>query len=207
MGFVKKTDDMEMHGDERKQERDFQGLLKQLQDADPAIRRWAVRDLAAYPEAVPHLIELLNNEMVPFVREAIFTSLVTIGSLSAVKGLLSCLRSDDAALRNETIEALQNLPDLVVPFIDKLLADPDSDVRILTINILEALKHPNVEDWLIKVIQQDPHVNVCTAAVDLLSEIGTEKAIPALEALKNRFPDETFVQFAVDTAVTTIRGA
>jgi HEAT repeat protein len=207
MGFVKKSVDIAIQGDERKRERDLPGLLQQLQEDDPAIRRWAVRDLAQYPEAVPHLIDLLNHETVPFVREAIFTSLVTIGSLSAVEGLLSCLRSDDAALRNETIEALQNLPDLVVPFIDKLLADPDSDVRILTINILEALKHPNVEDWLIKVIQQDPHVNVCTTAVDVLSEVGTEKALPALESLKERFPGETFVQFAVDTAVATIRGA
>jgi len=206
MGFVKKVDNIMSFGDERERERNFQGLLDQLQDADPAVRRWAVRDLAQYPKAVPTLIELLQCETVPFVKEAIVTSLVTIGSVDAVQGLLSCLRSDDAALRNETIDALKNLPDIVEPFIEQLLVDSDSGVRILTLNILESLNHPKIEDWLIKVIKQDPHVNVCSTAVDVLCEVGTEKALPFLESLKTRFAGESFVQFAVDTAIKAIKG-
>jgi HEAT repeat protein len=82
-----------------------------------------------------------------------------------------------------------------------LLHDPDPDVRIFAVNILESLKHPLVETWLIEVIGNDPHVNVCATAVDLLGEVGSSLAIPALTALRDRFSDEPYIGFAVDIAI------
>ena len=206
MGIIKHQEAGSAQGDERKIQRGFQGLVEQLKDQDPAVRRWAVRDLALYPEAAPILVNALQHETVSIVREAVFTSLVTIGNVPAVEGLLSCLRSEEAFLRNEAIDVLKSLPDILDPFIETLLHDTDSDIRIFAINILESLKHPKIEDWLLEVIANDPHVNVCTTAVDVLNEAGSERSIPALDALAARFPEEAFVQFSVDVAKRRIQG-
>jgi HEAT repeat protein len=108
-------------------------------------------------------------------------------------------------LRNEAIEAMKNLPDAVAPIMAGLLADPDPDVRIFAVNILESLRHPDVEQWLIEVISEDEHINVCATAVDLLGEVGSEAAVPALEALKARFPNEPYIVFSADLALKRIR--
>ena len=85
-----------------------------------------------------------------------------------------------------------------------MLKDTDSDVRIFAVNILESLRHPQVESWLIEVIESDPHVNVCATAVDLLGEVGSSAAREALVRLKGRFPEEPYVQFAADLALRRI---
>ena len=43
-------------------------------------------------------------------------------------------------------------------------------------------------------------------AVDLLCEIGSEGAVPALEDCLERFPDEAYLRFAVDLAIQRLRG-
>jgi len=206
MGIIKHQENDSFQNDERKRERDFQGLREQLKYQDPGIRRWAVRDLSRYPQAVPFLIDLLQHETISYIREAVFTSLVEIGNLPAVEGILTCLRSEDASIRNEAIDVLKDLPDAVEPFMEDLLHDPEVDIRIFAINILSSLKHPKIEDWLLDVITTDPHVNVCATAVDVLSEVGSERVIPALDALIVRFPEEAFVQFSVDLAKKRIIG-
>ena len=86
-----------------------------------------------------------------------------------------------------------------------LLTDPDPDVRIFACNILDSERNPDVEIWLIDVIEQDAHVNVCSTAVDLLCEVGTEKAIDPLVRLKVRFQSEPYIQFAAELALKRIR--
>jgi HEAT repeat protein len=85
-----------------------------------------------------------------------------------------------------------------------LLADTSTDVRIFAVNILESLRHPEVESWLIAVIERDPHLNVCATAVDLLGEVGTEAAREPLERLKARYAGEPYIQFASDLALKRI---
>jgi len=153
------------------------------------------------------LVERLAGEPDAGVREAIFLSLVQIANTAAVAGLVDCLRSDDAHLRNEAIEAMKLLPDAVAPIMTGLLADADPDVRIFAVNVLESLRHPDVEKWLIDVIERDPHVNVCAAAVDLLGEVGTEAALAPLQGLKARFGAEPYIVFAADLAIKRIRGS
>ena len=101
---------------------------------------------------------------------------------------------------------MKQLPAEVAPIMRGLLTDSDSDVRIFAVNVLESLRHEDVEAWLIEVINNDPHVNVCATAVDLFSEIGTEAALEPLEQLKARFPDEPYIEFAVNLALKRIRG-
>jgi HEAT repeat protein len=193
--------------DTRAQSRDYAGLITQLGDQSPEVRRWAARDLLAYPEATQALLAQLRIESDLSVRESILTSLTRLGHEAAVTGLVECLRSEDAQLRNAAIEAMKALPNDVAPIMSALLQDDDPDVRILAVNVLESLQHPQVEAWLIAVIERDPLVNVCGTAVDLLGEVGSAAARPALLGLKQRFADEPYIQFAAELALQRIAAA
>lgn len=202
--FVKQQACETVEQDERKRVRDCASLELQLSDPNPSARRWAARDLADCPAASAALVEQLQREKESSVREIILTTLTQLGDDQAIDALVTCLRSEDVPLRNEAIEAMKMLPDEVAPLMGKLLKDPNPDVRIFVVNILESLRHTQVEEWLKKVIEQDPHVNVCATAVDLLGEVGSSISLEALENLKARFPDETYIRFAADLALKRI---
>jgi len=204
MPFVKQQHDETIGQDERKRVRNCASLELQLSDPNPAARRWAARDLAFCPESSAALIEQLQQELNSSVREIILTTLTQLGDELAVASLVNYLRSEDVVLRNEAIEAMKLLPEEVAPIMGNLLKDPDPDVRISAVNILESLRHQNVEVWLKEVIEQDVHVNVCATAVDLLGEVGTAASQEALENLKIRFPDEPYISFAADLALKRI---
>jgi HEAT repeat protein len=188
----------------RSHTRDYAGLLGELSHEAPMSRRWAARDLGEYPEATAALLERLKQEPDISVREVILSALTRMCHQDVVLGLVECLHSEDAALRNEAIETLKLMPDEVAPVMHGMLKDANSDVRIFAVNILESLRHPMVESWLIEVIEADPHVNVCATAVDLLGEVGSAAAREALLGLKDRFPDEPYVHFAADLALRRI---
>lgn len=194
--------------DTRSHVRDLPALLQQLGSEDVNQRRWAARDLAqhACAAAVLALCQHLEPETDKATREAMAISLAKIGGAEVVIGLLPLLRSDDTALRCGVIDILKELPGDVAPHMEALLDDPNPDVRIFVVNVLEALRHPKVEDWLIAVIRMDPNVNVVSTALDLLGEVGTESALPALDTVLKRFPDEPFIAFAVNHAIQCIGG-
>ena len=203
MVFIKKQTSEPVYKDERKRERNCASLLEQLSDPNPTARRWAARDLVNFQE-VAALVARLKLEPEVSVREVILTTLTRLGDPAAVAGLVDCLRSEDAALRNEAIEAMSQLPDEVAPIMQELLADLDPDIRIFAVNILESLCHPEVEAWLIDVVETDPHVNVCATAVNLLCEVGTEAAVEPLARLRTRFTKEPYIHFAIDVALKRI---
>jgi len=198
-----KTDASDEH---RHDKRNQQHLLEQLGESYSENRRLAALDLGAYPEAVETLCTQLANESNLAVVEAIFSSLIRIAGTSVVQRLLPFLRSENAVLRNQTVEALQLLPDDLEPHMEELLHDDDADVRIFAINIIGNLKHSRVNTWLNQVIEQDINLNVCTTAVDVLAEVGTEENIPALKALPARFSNNSYVNFAVDLTIKRISG-
>jgi HEAT repeat protein len=188
----------------RDHQRDLAGLIAQLGDVDAAVRRWAARDLAADPGAVPSLAARLNDEPDPSVRSALFNSLAQIGGDSVVTSLLPLLRSEDPGLRNGAIEVLSGLPDVVAPHIEALLQDADSDVRIFTVNLLGDLRHARVAHWLAQVLLHDSAVNVVGSALEVLAEVGTPDSLPALRCAARRFGDDAFIAFAIDLATERI---
>lgn len=204
MAFVKKQTSETISRNEPEQAPDCASLLAALSAPNPTARRLAARDLMHCPESAPALVGRLKIEPELSVREVILTTLIRLGDPTAVAGMTDCLRSEDAALRNEVIEAMKQLPDAVAPIMHGLLTDSDLDVRVFAVNILESLRHPEVEAWLIEVIERDPHINVCATAVDLLCEVGTQAAIEPLARLKARFADEPYIQFAADLALKRI---
>jgi hypothetical protein len=205
MGLVKKKSMRTARRNAPEPAQDCSDLLAELEGAEAGGRREAARQIAGCPGAAKALMSRLKREQEVAVREVILNTLVRLKDISIVAGLGDCLRSEDAALRNETIEAFKQLGHEVDPILESLLADPDPDVRIFVVNILESQRHSEAENWLIKVIEEDPHVNVCATAVDLLCEVGTEASSTALLRLKARFAAEPYIQFASDLALKRIR--
>jgi len=204
MSLKKPAQSLAAAQDERQRPRDREGLIAGLSDPDPLVRRWSARDLVQIPNAAEALVARLPLEDEISVLDVILTTLTCIGDETAVAGLVECLRSEDARLRNAAIEAMQQLPNEVAPLMGRLLHDTNPDVRIFSVNVLESLRHPQVEAWLIEVISGDPLVNVCATAVDLLGEVGSEAARQPLLDLKLRFADEPYIQFATDLALKRI---
>ena len=135
----------------RKQEKEAHDAnpVADLEDADPAIRRSAARALVHCPDAADALLSRLRREENFAVREVILTSLIRIGASSVASELAELLRTGDAAMCNEIIEAMKQMPGEVAPMVRSLLADSDPDMRIFAVNILESLRHPEIESWLI----------------------------------------------------------
>jgi len=185
---------------------DLSTLIASLAGPEPAERRGAARALSCHPEAAMALCDRLEIETSPSVRAVLLTGLIRLESPEVVARLLVHLRSEDAALRNATIEALQEMHGTLTSHLRTLLDDPDSDVRIFAVNILGALRDPEAPGLLSAVLRGEPHVNVCAAAVDALAEIGSPEAIDGLEEVGRRFAGEPFMTFAVETAIRRIRG-
>jgi HEAT repeat protein len=180
--------------------------LSMLDDDSAPVRLRAIRRLGERrdTDAKRALCQRLAVEADNAVRDVIAVELARMGGKMVVDGLFPLLKSDDAALRNIVIDILKELPQEVAPRMETLLDDPDPDVRIFLVNVLEALRHPAVEDWLIAVISMDSNVNVVITALDLLNEVGTTAALPALKQTAQRFAGEPFVVFSVDSALRRI---
>jgi HEAT repeat protein len=206
MAFVKRKAIEVARTTTPRQESDRAELAVCLEDTDPQKRRQAAREMLCCPDADGALISRLKREQDAAVREVILTTLVRRGDPATADGLAECLRSDSAALRNEAIEAIGLLSGDVSVTLRSLLADLDPDVRIFAINILDSRRQPDVESWLIEIIEQDAHLNVCATAVDLLCEAGTGASLAPLAQLKARFSSDDFIQFAANRAIKRIRG-
>jgi HEAT repeat protein len=178
-------------------------LLADLESADANLRRSAAHRLAEHPETGEELCRAVASEQNESVRESIFTALIRIGTRPAAAGLLPLLNSEDAGLRNGAIEVLKTMPDAVGEHIDEIFSS-SSDVRIFGVEILGALAHPDSPRWLLRIIAEDPELNVCAAAVEALAECGDGAAVAPLTALLDRFPNEPFLEFSVHKAIARI---
>jgi HEAT repeat protein len=177
-------------------------------DSSDAESRWAAaRSLAGQAEAVPDLAAALRRETVPRVREAILTSLIRTGDAASAEAIVPCLRSQDAGLRAAAIEAQQALPSARVPILARLFNDPESDVRLLATELARNMKASDATRLLCGLIESEPHPNVCAAAIEVLAEVGTAEALPALKRCAVRFTATPFLPFAISMAIARISGA
>jgi HEAT repeat protein len=178
--------------------------ISALRSSDAQARWSAARALGGRKEAVPALADALGAESVPRVRAAIMTALMRVGDEASVLALLPYLRSQDAGQRSTAIEALQALPEAILPFMPALLSDSDTDVRILATELARNMPAEEASRVLCRVLENEAHPNVCAAAVDVLAEVGTRDAVPALRACAERFSNTPFLPFAVSTTIARI---
>jgi HEAT repeat protein len=137
-------------------------------------------------------------------REMLFTRLIEAGDPRPVADLL---RSENAALRSAAADGLRIMAAAALPLLPALLSDPDPDVRVLATEAALGLPGEAATQALIPVLLSDPDANVCGAAVEVLAEVGTSAAIPALRALCDRFPHNPFLPFACDAALARLHAA
>ncbi len=175
-------------------------VLAMLDEASADRRSLAARRLVGIPDALPQLGAALARETDGRVREAILSTIATFDQQAAFDAVLPLLRSDDAALRAAALDTLKCMPVTGASRLGALLTDDDPDVRILACEIARDLSSPEPPVLLRRVIESDPLVNVCAAAIDALSDIGSAADIPALERCLARFPGEPFLRFAVEAA-------
>ncbi|MFC7527182.1 HEAT repeat domain-containing protein [Actinoplanes sp. GCM10030250] len=181
-------------------------MLGQLDDPEPDCRREAALGLDGVAEAVPGLLARVAAETETNVRDAVLTTLSAHDTEQVAGALAVHLASDDAALRTAVAEALATMPKSVPALIPSLLAAPDHDVRVMTAMVLADLAHPEAQVWVTRMIAEDPHPNVVTAAIDALLPAATAEHIPVLEAAVQRFPDDPFLRFTVQAALPRLAG-
>jgi HEAT repeat protein len=176
-----------------------------LDGPDPDSRWTAARALAGQAD-VPALAVALAREPIPRVREAMMTALIRIGDAASIEVILPYLRAQDASVRAAAIEALQALPDAIAPFMTPLLNDGDSDVRLLATELARNMEASEATRLLCELIEREHHPNVCAAAIDVLTEVGTPEALPTLERCAARFAATPFLPFAASVAMSRISG-
>ena len=175
-------------------------LLSSLGDSAAEVRFAAARDLAQAPGGVEALGAALGREVDERVREAILTSLTRAGAAEAVRALSPHLRSDDAALRRGTLDALRAMGRATRPFLAELLNDADPDVRLLACEIVRELPSVEATPLLCELLEREHEVNVCASAIEVIAEVGSAAALPALACCASRFGDSPFLTFAIGVA-------
>lgn len=169
--------------------------------------RWSAARTMTQHGDVPALGEALSKEGDASVREAIFTSLCRIGTVESAGAIVDCVRSDDASVRRGALDALRSMPQAAASHLPGLLADDEDDVRLLSCEIARELPSDQATALLSELLRREQSANVCGAAVEVLTEVGTEGAVPVLQATALRFEDEPFLQFAIEAAIERITDA
>ena len=183
---------------------DVASHIAALSGSDAQARWSAARALRGRADAIPALAAALRVEQEPHVREAIMTAIMRVGDEASVAVLLPYIRSQDAGERAAAIEALQALPEAILPFLPELFSDSDSDVRVLATELARNVPAADATHALCALLEREQHANVCAAAIDVLAEVGTRDAIPVLKACAERFAGTPFVPFAVSIAIARI---
>jgi HEAT repeat protein len=105
------------------------------------------------------------------------------------------------------MDALRTAPPLIEANLPQLLADLDSDVRLLACDLAREINGAMAQKLLCALIEQDPQPNVCAAAIEVLAEIGDKEALPSLAHCALRFPNDPFLLFAIEAASERLNAA
>jgi HEAT repeat protein len=167
--------------------------------------RWAAARAAAdIPNAQTQLASALLVETDARVREAMFTSLGRIGTVESLGKIVPLLRSDDAALRTGALDTLCASASVTPQLLAELLRDADVDVRILSCELARTLASEEATQSLCGLLSVETDINVCGAAVEVLAEVGSAAALPALRQAEQRFARNSFLAFAIKSAIERI---
>ena len=152
-------------------------------------------------ETVPRLVKLVESSSLG-VQEAAEAALRNIRGAETVRALAPLLRSDDAPVRNISMDVLRQIGVDDMATLSDLLRDEDADIRIFTADIMGSTASAMAVQPLCDALLKDSEVNVRYQAAMSLGNIGLAEAVPALN---QAMQDEEWVQFAVIEALTKLR--
>lgn len=169
-------------------------------------KSYALNEMAHFEGGHQKLAEILHVENDHALIDVIRMILAGVdGEVAPIDEILTLLKREDPYVRNLAISILQDYGNAIKYYIVKYLIGDDRDLRIFAINVLGDVAFSESRDMMVELLESEEDVNVAMTAVDYLGEIGLEEDIPLLVSLKDRFPDEFYVSFAVDTAVNAIK--
>ena len=180
-----------------------QKILDGLKNNDPAGLREAAFSAGdiQLKDAVPLLVKLLISENLG-VQEAAEYALRRIRGPEVVNALIPLLRSDEAPIRNISMDILREIGKDSIKPLKNLLLDDDPDLRIFIADILGSTANIEAMTALSEALLRDPEVNVRYQAAMSLGNLGFPEAATALNQALN---DEEWVQFSIIEALTKIR--
>ncbi|MDQ7045640.1 MAG: HEAT repeat domain-containing protein [Sulfurimonas sp.] len=123
-----------------------------------------------------------------------------------IEEIMDLLKNENAYIRNLGISILRDFGMAIKFYIVKFLIGDDRDLRIFAINVLGDVNFSESRDMLVELLENEEDINVAMTAVDYMGEIGEEEDVVLLESLKERFPGDFYVAFAVDGAIKSIEG-
>ncbi len=191
--------------DQRARTRDFDGLVEQLNAPCASQRRWAARDITHYHlKAVAPLLATLSEERSSTVQEALLVSLERLESTATADGLVALLHTRDTALRQRIVDTLQSMPRHVAPHIPPLLSHSDADIRIVALDIIRGISHPNITTWLEQTLINETDYSVMTHALDRLYTMGGLGLTQPLLDVKQRFTSCDYIHDVIDRTLSRI---
>ncbi len=184
---------------------DCKDLCQRLGGDDPDVLRDAAYEAGenGCVEAVALLAGLLCSHNLG-VQEAADRALRKIGGKEVVDAVKPLLRSDDAPIRNASMDILRAVGSQDFPTLIELLHDADPDIRIFASDILGSTDSRLAVAPLCEALLKDHEVNVRYQAAVSLGELAF---VDAAACLGKALGDEEWVQFAVIEALSKIRDA
>ncbi len=152
-------------------------------------------------EAVPLLVTHLQNADIG-VQEAADRALRKIGGPKVAQGVIPLLRSDDAPVRNLSMDLLRAVGSTDMESLCQLLHDSDPDIRIFASDILGSTGSVLAVAPLSTALLRDPEVNVRYQAAVSLGDLAFPEAAPSLN---KALEDDEWVRFSVIEALIKIR--
>jgi len=182
---------------------DLKSIKARLYDADPYIRRDACEAIAESKtcDFIDDLVTVLND-VDPGVKEAALNALTSIGGEQVARAIAPLIKTDDASLRNISIEILTQVGRDGLKIIESLLGDTDDDVVKFGVDILSTIRDVNAFGMLSRLAgHNNPNIR---AAVALC--LGKIKAAGSVEILLKALKDkEEWVRFSAIEALGLVR--
>lgn len=146
--------------------------IARLASADEAERSYAAVDLGYLnaPAGALALLDRLQQEASPVVRDAILQALSRIEADEAIAGTIPLFESEDPQLRNLAVSVLRLKGGRSIPFLKKAMLEGDHDTRKLALDALSGIPAIGAEEiYAAALADEDPNVTI--TAVENLGKV------------------------------------
>ena len=171
-------------------------------------KSYAIDELVKFEGGAEFLIDrLIAKDVSKDILSHIGATLAKMNPQDApIEQIMELLKLDNAYVRNLAISILQSYGEEIRYYIVKFLIGDDPDLRIFAINVLGDVNFAQSREMLVELLQNEENLNVAMTAVDYMGEIGEVEDIELLEQVANRFENEPYAKFAVESAIKSIKG-